>query len=365
MVSIVGIDSRDFRRNSLKRDGSTGYFESVIGVAVKVKDYDLFSIQYQTAMKLAFSEVGLETNYQFYCVHDLSEFDELKKIKILEVFAKEISLYVEKIHVFYTLFSMKRLDKVQVFGRYSKKHKLKLSNSTMTYEELRSKHILQCFPAICAWKLVEYFSPGTVQFHLDSYEGHICEAQEILENSKFIRYVYPSGDCANPVISTADLLLELLDKRLGIKNKYLVFDNIRPALPEFGENLLVKPIHNKHLPKITPLDKESINTLSSIKHPVFWVFKGDKLIDSATLKTSKPYRGLVDFAASAGGVVKLFDSNKDIEYWQKGDYGVYFNSLGKETIESYKKIGKEFKPFSLDTMIPKTKISSNIDGKNP
>ena len=188
---------------------------------------------------------------------------------------------------------------------------------------------------------------------MDSYNGHICEAYELFNEQGFTQYVFTNGDCSNAVISTADLLIELLDNRLLKSRKHLIFDNIRPALPEFGDKVLVYPIDNKDLPKITPLEKKEINTNENLRHPVFWVFKGDQMIDSSTFKKSKTFRNLIDYASSKYGIVKLFDKSKDIRYVQKGDFGVYINTAGKEIIETYKKLGKEFIPFDLDYLVPK------------
>ena len=273
-----------------------------------------------------------------------------KRYEILDVFVKKISEHIEKIHVFYTLFSKKQIESVRVYGRLAERKQIKLAAPFRTYEQLISQHLIQCFPAICAWKLTQYLSSGTAAFHLDSFEGHIFEAQEILEKSGFNISVYPGGDCSNPVISTADLLLDLLDKRLEDQGKSLLFDNIRPVLSEFGDNVLVYPILSKHLPFITPVDKVPIDTMTLIKHPVFWVFKGSEMIDSNIIKRSKSYRNLLDYASSCCGVVKMF-GKKDIEHFRDGDYGVYLNTMGKEIINSYIKAGKRFKPYKFDLMV--------------
>jgi hypothetical protein len=39
MSSIIGIDSRIFERTTVKKDGTKGTFKSVIGIAVKVRDF--------------------------------------------------------------------------------------------------------------------------------------------------------------------------------------------------------------------------------------------------------------------------------------------------------------------------------------
>lgn len=350
MVSITGIDSRIFTRDVVKKNGNEGHFQSVLGVAVKVRDYSIFDKEYGSALKKAFSEIGQDVNFKHYCVNDIK--DSETKQKFLDKFVEVISKKVEKIHVFYTLFSKKSISEAKVYGRLAKRKKIKLSEPTRDYEKLVSEHLLQCFPAICAWRLSEYFSPQTVEFHLDFYGGHIFEAQEQLEDSGFTIVTYPSGDCSNPVISTADLLLNVIDSRLQKNNKFLIFDNIRPVLSEFGENVLVYPIINKHLNFIVPLDKKAIDITKFIRHPVYWVFKGDPIIDSGTMKRSETYRNLVDFAASKYSVVKMFDK-KDIEHFQEGDFGAYLNSMGKEQIESYIKLGKKFKLFKMDFMVPK------------
>ncbi len=351
MVSIIGIDSRIFIRNIKRRDGSDGHFQSVLGIAVKVRDYLAYEKAYQNAIEKAFSSIGLEPNFQCYCINDIKDFD--KKEMLLDIFAQEIANHVQKIHVFYTLFSKKQLAEVKVFGRTAKENKIKLAKPTRTYEELINEQLLHSFNAVCAWRLTDYLSPGTIEFHLDSYGGNICEAQEVLDSGDWTYFVYPGGDCCNPVISTADLLIGLLDDRLDKKKLHLLFDNIRPALPEFGTKILVYPIINKHLPYITPLKQKPINLFTRINHPVFWVFKGDTLINSGVLKRSDMYRNLLDYAGTQYCVVKLFEKTKDIDLVESGDYGAYLNSKGKEIIESYAKLGIHFKPFDLDAMVPK------------
>lgn len=48
----------------------------------------------------------------------------------------------------------------------------------------------------------------------------------------------------------------------------------------------------------------------------------------------------------------MFDKSKDIGYFQDGDFGVYLNTRGKEQIESYIKVGKKFKLFNFDNLVP-------------
>lgn len=91
MPSIVGIDSRIFKRESIKSNGQPGHFESVLGVAVKVKDYASFDKHYQIAMQYAFSAVGRSTDYAYYCINDLRDFGDKDKYKIIEMFVAKIA----------------------------------------------------------------------------------------------------------------------------------------------------------------------------------------------------------------------------------------------------------------------------------
>ncbi len=349
MLSVVGIDSRILVRNPIKKDGTRGEFISVIGMAVRVQDYESFDKQYQNAMEKAFTKSGLEKKYKYYSVNDLR--DNPSKNKIIETFFENINEHIEKVHIFYTLFSKKRAPVVKVYGRYSRNKKIKLSKPTRTYKEFIHEHLVNCFPGICGWRLMKYFSSGTTQFHLDSYEGHICEAQEEFEKSNFEKFTFPSGDCTNPVISTADLLLDLFDIRLSKKKLLLIFQNIRLALPEFGNKILAYPFLNKHLPKITPLDKISVSNYSFLR-PVYWVFKGDASINSGDLKRSEAYRNLLDCVAHKGGTIKLFSKSKDSKLMNPHDYGVYWNNNGKEIIKTYNKMGKKLQFFNIDLTVP-------------
>ena len=351
MVSVIGIDSRKFERTNLRRNGKLGTFSSIIGIAIKVNDYYTYDQDYKEAIGRAFDDIKEEIDYSYYCYNDIK--DHPKRYELLNSFVKNISDKIEKVHVFYSLFSQKEIPEIKVYGRMAKRKGLKLSNPTRSLDEFISEHLTNTFPAICAWRISEYFTPDTVEFHLDSYSGHIFEAQEELDKSEYCISIIPNGDCSNPVISTADLLLEVLDRRLEIKRLRLLFENIRPVFKEFGEKVLVYPITNKHLPKITPIDNKPIDVTQNIKHPVYWLFKGDALIDSGTLKRSKTYRNLVDYMASRNGTVKLFDKSRDIKQYVDGDYGVFINPQGKETIKTYQNIGKNFIPFDFNVMVPK------------
>lgn len=296
-------------------------------------------------------KIGEEVDYSYYCYNDIK--DHPKKYSFIDTFIENIADSVDKVHVFYSLFSTSKIPEIKVYGRMAKKKELKLSETTRSLDDFLSEHLTNTFPAICAWRIMDYFTPETAEFHLDSYSGHIFEAQKELDSAGFNINVIPSGDCSNPVISTADLLLETMDNRLKEKRLRLLFENIRPIFPEFGEKVIVYPISNKHLPKITPLEKKPIDVVTQIKHPVFWLFKGNQLIDSGTLKRSKTYKNLIDYVACKNGSVKMFDKGRDIDNFEKGDYGVFFNAQGKEIIESYIKIGKPFKLFDFNVMVPK------------
>jgi len=351
MQGIIGIDSRPFIRRVIKRDGNDGEFKSVLGIAVRVKDYETFDKEYKEAMEFAFSSFGLKKEYRYYCINDLK--DNPKIWEILNKFSEKISPHIERVHVFYCLFSRKRLPRIKIYGRLAEREQIKLSIPDINHDKFISRYITNSFPGICAWRLMEYLSPGNVQFHIDSYESHICEAEEELEKGKFTRFIFPSGDCINPIISTADLLIGLLDYRLEVKQDLLIFENIRPLFPEFGDRLLVYPILNKHLPKITPLDKVITDNTSVLKHPVYWIFKGGEDINAGTLKRSETYRNLLDVIAHKGGCAKLFDKKNDPDFIKPGDFGVFFNQSGEESIKTYRKIGKIMNPLNIDLLVVK------------
>lgn len=348
MQPVIGIDSRPFNRVIQKRDGTIGHFNSVVGVAVQVKDYEIFDKEYRKIIEKVFSNLGIENKYSCYCFNDIK--NEPLRWKLLDSFAKEISKHVDKVTVIYTLFSPKRLPKVKVYGRKAAFQRIKMSEPTRSYLQLIDEHLTNTFPGICAWRIMRYFNPRQIQFHLDSYGGHIFEAQEELESSSITQFVFNSGDCVNSIISTADLLIALLDERLSQGKKRLIFENLRPALPEFGEKVLACPILGRDLRKITPVDTIPIDNSNKLKHPIYWIFKEDDLIDSGVLKRSDTYRNLLDIISVHGGCAKLFEK-KDNEKIKQGDYGVYFNDKGLQTIKTLAKIGKRLIPLNIDLTV--------------
>lgn len=344
MLDVVGIDSRLFFREAIKKDGSRGTFKSVLGISVRVKDYESFEKSYEDSIRKALESNGFKKEYKCYCFNDIKDHPNIEGI--LDSFIKNISSSLEKVGIFYTMFSTKKIQRAKVYGRLARNKKLRLAKPTRTYKELVTEHLVNCFPAICAWRLLEYL-PKNVQFHIDSYNGHVFEAHEELINSGFARFVYTAGDCTNPVISTSDLLIALLDLRLRKNSMLLTFENLRPTIPELGEKLLAYPISNKHLSKITPLESRPINNVLALKRPIFWIFKGGEDINSGVLKRSATHRNFLDYVAIKGGCVKLFEK-KDAEHIREGDYGVYFNSAGEDAIKTYGKIGKKLTKMNID-----------------
>jgi len=346
MLDIIGIDSRAFKRSNPTDSLKT--FESVLGIAVRVTNYYNFKEEYEKALTEIFKEFGIEKEYSIYCYNDLKDIPQCWQI--IEELINKISESIHKVHVFYSMFSSKRIQAVKVYGRMAKKQKIKLSTPTRTYKEFVIKHLTSVFPIICAWRIMKKFGSKPLQFHLDAFGGHTCEAYEELQKSHHKSVIYTSGDCLNCVISIADLLIALLDKRLEENKKPLIFENIRPSLKELGEKILAFPISNIHLPKITPLEKKPIIIEDSLLRPMFWVFKGDDLMDSGVLKRSKTYRNLLDVVSFKGGCVKLF-TKKDAEHIKKGDYGIFFDSNGERIIDNYSKIGKKLIKHKLDLYV--------------
>ena len=71
MPGIVGIDSRKFVRDVIKKDGGKGHFESVIGVAIKVRDYIDFKEKYSQAIKETSRILKNVTDFEFLCFNDI------------------------------------------------------------------------------------------------------------------------------------------------------------------------------------------------------------------------------------------------------------------------------------------------------
>lgn len=157
MLRVIGFDSREFKRDVIKKDGTEGKFRSALGAGIRVNDYEKFDDTYKKNLQSIFDKYGLNKEYNYYCFNDLKDF----KLghKIIEEFILSMVESIEKISIFYTLFSKERIPLVKVYGRYAKRKRKKLSKPTRNYSELLNEHIINMFPAICAWKISDCVPP--------------------------------------------------------------------------------------------------------------------------------------------------------------------------------------------------------------
>jgi len=51
MLKVIGFDSREFKRDVIKKDGTKGKFRSALGIGVRVNDYEKFDKDYKKTTK--------------------------------------------------------------------------------------------------------------------------------------------------------------------------------------------------------------------------------------------------------------------------------------------------------------------------
>lgn len=348
MFDVIGIDSRLFRRG---KNNSEYSFESVLGVAVRTRNYEEFDKKYSEAIEFALVNNGHKREYIYYCYNDLKNLKN--KWKVLEDFFLKIKDYIFKLHIFFNLFSPKKIPEVKVYGRYARRKKIKLSKDTMTIKEFVSRYLINVFPGLCAWKMMPYLSAGKTQFHMDSFDGHISEAQEEFASSNFDKFVYTHGDCVNPVISCADLLIALIDYRLSKKKLHLYPDNIKTIFSDFEkERLAIFTFDNRSFRKITPIDKISIDNTKNFKRPIYWLFKGNlPLVDTGDITRSENFRKFLDFIASRGGCAKFYNNKTSRDLIDDNDKAIALNELGEEVIRTLNRTGKKLEKINFDLFL--------------
>ena len=336
MESAIGIDSILVKKEWVHpTTGEQKSFKCVLGCGISTKNYSEFKDLYDNAIDATLKSCGIKKDKFIYCNYDFSKIFAQCGIPIHQIFWRNIAPSIEAVNIFYTLF--KKDYTPLAFGRLERELKHKLSNEVLNFNELVEKHLNNYFPYICVWRIKDFLSKNGITPMLDSFQGKITEAWE--EISHIPIHVYPSGDKCNPLISTADIALQLVELRLNRQKKFIQYGNFRSILPEMNNKVYEYSISGYHYRKIIPLHSKNIRVKDRYKHPIVFVFKDkNQFISSEALKNEPTMDTIFTFANMLDGCVKFFKSEEDTQLIQNGDYAVYFSDEGKRAIETFKKM---------------------------
>jgi len=342
MTKAIGVDSILINR---RRPGETvSYFKSLVGISVYTDDYEDFKDKYSKAIESALIRSGISRDRSIYCNYDLKTFHDTYNVAIHEYFFDKIKKHISEIHISYTVINK---DAVMfAYGQREKELKHKLSKSDLDFDEILNK-LNPYFPLISVWTQGKTLTQSQNEIFIDGVTVPKFEGFKRIQNLPL--NIFFSGDKCNPLISTADILLYLLDLRLRKYKLLYKPENFSKALPEIADKVRVHPIGTSVFKYISPLDNSPININSYLKHPMIFLFRENSPnVTAEALESTRGFQKIYDFAFKKDGSFKFYNKNEDKGRILDGDYLVYLDEKSKNDANVFKRINKNINVISFE-----------------
>lgn len=335
---IVAIDAKDFFRKS-RLPGKV--FKAPMGVAVRIDDYDSFASNYGVNITKLKSEFRIMSNLKIIKSFDILRKMGPKGIDFIEKFVNSLMDEVDSITIYYTVVPSTKITQVNVYWED------KGGLEQITPIEFLGQ-LANYYPHICAWKYLEDNpDENDVVIYMDSFEGSLTPAWDVLEWKKNI---YVGSDSTNCAISFADLVAKLIDYRLERQHKKLYYKDIL----EVTSDLKSRVVFVDQLEKIAPKSKTKINLNEKLLRPVVYILKEgynkeitQQRTEKDVIEGSPAMEKILNFAAELGTNVKFFDLSSDQATIKEDDYFVYLGENGKKFAELMVTLGHKIRTKSI------------------
>ena len=332
MTVTIGVDSKYIELNYESADGVAKHFKTVLGIAVVTNNYSQFEAEYNTIIQELIRKYNIDTSRKVLSSHELLNLSD-SNILILEEFYNRIKDHIYKLNIIYTSFDTSRIPLISTYGRVGTR---KL-NIDQFYNEIKNS-----FPHICVWKIFQYINDTEAHILFDSFSTKTTNAWEIIRGYNKLR-IFINGDKSNCLISTADIIIRVLEHRINIQEKSFYPPDIAHCLryPSFNHNtsqLYIKIIDNRDYPKITPLDSTVLPIRDYIQHPVYYIIIPTGNIDLDSIVSTVPK--LMNEIYVRDGCVTGFSSREHIRWFKEGDVIISLDSRGETDITTLRTLNK-------------------------
>jgi hypothetical protein len=295
-------------------------FFAPIGLGVSVVNYNKFKVEYTKLWRDIFEDKSLEQQRMVYCSRDLSTLYPEKKELLEEAFIEGIRSYLIETNFFFTILPK---DKI-IYSRGWDKQ--------LPAHEFMKKNV-NSYSYLCAWRYSKN-SPPISAYLLDEFQGE--ETNAWWDLTKLRPKIYYRGDMSNPLISTADMVLDFLD--YDLRAKKLRDDVIRDELRKVGLSGDKQYIGIPHFREIVPISTNQIDKEHFRARPVCYLIFEDrpKLMETEEWTQTKVYSNMTSFAIKTAfekeGCVKIYDPYSDYKFLSRNDVFIWNGNRGKEIV---------------------------------
>ena len=344
--TICAVDSGLFMRGGFKK----AVFKAPFGVAVTISDYPNYKILYNQVLGKLFKKYGRPREKYVYSASGIMSLfnNPAESDDFFEDFFKEIVDSIKHLDVFYTYFPKNQPQSISIYGK-----------GQTPVEELSPIKFIEnklnnAYPHCCTWRYIEAhpeFKENPI--FLDHFQSEVTLAWFTIQHLPNV-FVFLKGDECNCGISTADIILKIINNRLYRSRKGLYPDHLKGILPEVADRLTSHFLGLKYLPYLVPIFPKKINIDDKIKHPVIYLIRepGSFAASRRVSEASPLWNCIQNFAFQLDGCAKFFDPNTDFRKMKEGDFMTYMGPEGEKAASIYVKMGYKVK------IIPPEKILS-------
>jgi hypothetical protein len=328
-VKCVGFDSIKVELGAFSTK-----FEGLLGVGVTVRDEQSFKEKYVGSLQSLFESNDIDCDRLVCKSAELSKYIQAPEsmIGFLEDFFENINEEVERLDIYCTRYSSRRLPSITVYGADRPEH-------IKPVDFVRK--IASGYPHVCAWRYLSHFYKEECRVYLDHFESDQTPAWDFVSKFPHIRVLY-KGDNCNCLLSAADLFIRLTILLLkkynagfslrGLKQLHSTYPwNSKVSANTLGGQTYI-------LKNVTPYQHRPIDLSDFINHPIVFIPPekpgGIRSNEEKQLFENMPiYTKLLNLLFYIDGSFKYFMAG-DIRLVQKGDFMLIMGKHGEELFES-------------------------------
>ncbi len=291
---VYGIDSVAHERQWIR-----GVWKSVIGLCVGVEDFKKFESSYKEKVREILKNNGFHPQRSVYSSYSINRLTR-NPLLATKIFEEIFNSLKDDIKTFHFIISMyPKMPEIFIFGRRRM--------SFLSPKDFMERHLIRSYPHVCAWKILSL--PNTKVF-VDSFDGYLTSAWEDIDTNQNMEILF-HGDESNTLISMADIVLRVTDKRLKENFKFLGRREIKEIFPELENKLEVSFLGKSVLPKVTPLVNITMPIYKKVKHPIVFILGPEtEYLDSSFIKYSPKGDSLFEFCHIIDGCIKMFNKER-------------------------------------------------------
>jgi hypothetical protein len=326
MVKTTAFDSKDYRRT--KATGEEAFF-TPLGCGVTFSEPEKVAEAYNKAIVALAPRFGLRE-----CCGAFSPsayFREMggKAIRFAEELLKTVSDQIDSVYFSYITLSSKNTPTVEVGGYRSPKKEI----NTKEYLRQISPH----FAYITAWNYLGKTGRESETILIDGVQGKQTRAWDELTN-RVNPLIMPHGDECNPLISIADIIAYLTDKKL-YDNYFMLFpEKIEEVWQDYPFPIDTHFLDAKIISKIKWYSEQSIDATDYLARPMIFI-KADGY-KTEKLRELEVYAKATILAKIEGGGLSGFDRDTDSPKIKDNDIFIYAGEDSRKMCETLRDMYK-------------------------